>query len=300
MLVFVSLVTGVIDISRFLWVRTERPTPAIVSAPAHIQRPVHGVPELFDLIGRSGLWQIAPDAVIPPILIARFPPGLGRLPTGIRKKAFLHGLLPVALLIREELSRERGALGGILAKINLTDGLFDFSPETPWQAALNEAEQRFLADLVDKYQTNRIDELLHRVDIVPVSLILAQAALESAWGRSRFAVAGNNLFGMRTWKNPGLVPLARDEDKQHKVASFDSLLDSVRSYVLVLNRVPAYGAFRDLRATTSDPMRLAEGLGRFSERGDAYVSDLKEIIRQNDLQVFDGCRLGELGGQEGG
>jgi len=131
------------------------------------------------------------------------------------------------------------------------------------------------------------------VDAVPTSIILAQGALESSWGSSRFAREGNSVFGMWTWKSKGLVPARRDEGKTHKVRAYDNILDSVRAYHLNLNRLDPYDQFRQLRRQTDDPLILAEGLSLYSERGEEYVEEIRNIILANDLQKYDSCRLSD-------
>jgi Bax protein len=127
--------------------------------------------------------------------------------------------------------------------------------------------------------------------VVPVSLILGQGAIESSWGCSRFTRAGNNLFGIWTWGERGIVPANRDEGKNHKIKIYDTILDSVRNYVLTLNRLGAYRHLRELRRDSNDSMELAQGLLYYSERRDAYVEDVRRIISSNNLQRYDTISL---------
>jgi Bax protein len=139
-----------------------------------------------------------------------------------------------------------------------------------------------------------VDELLVRVDIIPISLALAQAANESAWGTSRFAREGNNIFGQWCFdEGCGLIPGRRARDASHEVRAFASVEASVRAYYRNLNTNPAYAYLRELRAQMRykdlplDPKVLAEGLMRYSERGRVYVAELQDIMRINDLQDRD-------------
>ncbi|MGC1507821.1 glucosaminidase domain-containing protein [Ketobacter sp.] len=135
------------------------------------------------------------------------------------------------------------------------------------------------------------EQLLIKVDALPASLVLAQGAMESAWGTSRFARDGNNYFGQWCFTSGcGLVPESRGEGKKHEVRVFESPMDSVISYMRNLNSHPAY---RDLRATRSTLRQqgdsyngcyLAGGLTHYSEKGDAYVESLKTLIRANKLE----------------
>jgi len=141
-----------------------------------------------------------------------------------------------------------------------------------------------------------IDELLYKLDIIPNGLALGQAAYESGYGTSRFAVEGNALFGQWTYGGKGLVPeQQRKELGDHRIASFDWPFDSVRGYFINLMSHPAYEDFRRLRAKLRaegkplTSLALADGLIRYSERGQEYVDTLKGIIRVNKLDIADGA-----------
>ena len=159
----------------------------------------------------------------------------------------------------------------------------------------------WLGRLADEYgaEPDRIDVLLSRVDAVPVSLALAQAANESGWGTSRFSLEGNAFFGQWTTAGGrGMVPRERPEGMTYKVRAFDRLIDSVHAYMLNLNTHRSYRKFRamrqDLREAGEplDGMMLAGALKSYSELGDEYVAMLRGIIRVNDLEAFDSARLG--------
>lgn len=142
-------------------------------------------------------------------------------------------------------------------------------------------------------------ELLARVDIVPPSLAITQAAIESGWGTSRFARLGNALFGEWTWdKNAsGMDPLSREAGKVHRIKTFDHLLESVISYMTNLNRHPAYQAFRDMRVdlrangTLPEGRELAKSLVSYSERGNQYVEDVVQIMDYNGFGALDDITL---------
>jgi Bax protein len=158
----------------------------------------------------------------------------------------------------------------------------------------------FVKGLSKTYRTTDANELLARVNPLPVSLILAQGALETAWGRSRFAREGNSIFGMWTWKAKGIVPLQREEGKTHRVKAYDSILDSVRAYQLTVNRLDQYEHLRSLRLDTDDSLVLAEGLTLYSQRGNEYVNDIKKVILSNNLQAYDSCTLKGFEGEPAG
>jgi Bax protein len=136
-----------------------------------------------------------------------------------------------------------------------------------------------------------LEELLLRVDVVPASLALAQAAKESGWGTSRFARRGHNLFGEWCYTpGCGLVPKRRDEGRRHQVERFASPEQSVASYLRNINTHESYQSFREERARlrlAGQPLsglRLADALGRYSERRRAYVREVKRMIVANDLE----------------
>lgn len=170
-------------------------------------------------------------------------------------------------------------------------------------SALSALEQETLDELALQYRlqgselptADLVDELMVRVDIIPVSLALAQAATESAWGTSRFAREGNNIFGQWCFdEGCGLVPGQRADDASHEVRAFASVEASIRAYFRNLNTNPNYAYLRELRAQMRlmdkplDSWALAQGLLRYSERGHVYISEIHDIIRINDLLSRDG------------
>lgn len=156
-------------------------------------------------------------------------------------------------------------------------------------------EYAFLYSLYDEFRMEVAEsdeavlaELLLRVDVIPETLVLMQAANESAWGTSRFAVEGYNFFGQWCFKEGcGLVPLGRDEGQYHEVAKFDSPLSSIKSYFYNLNTFHTYQPLRAIRAklrAEGKPVRgeaLAAGLGSYSERGEEYIAEISGMIRFN-------------------
>lgn len=146
----------------------------------------------------------------------------------------------------------------------------------------------------DEGLTAILDELLYKVDIIPAGLALGQAAYESGYGASRFAVEGNALFGQWTYGGKGLVPEQQRKNLgDHRIAAFDWPFDSVRGYFINLMSHPAYEDFRRLRAEARaegrpiTSMEMADGLIKYSERGQEYVDTLKGIIRVNHLDIAD-------------
>ena len=218
--------------------------------------------------------------------VAEQVPDFSALPTvSARKAAFFAFLLP-----RVEAENQR--IDGLRARLEALR-----NAEDPW----DETTERWLAELEEGYGLpspgagpDRLPRLLRRVDRIPPSLALAQAATESAWGTSRFAQEGRNFFGQWCYsRGCGLVPRLRPEGSEHEVRLFERSADSVVSYMHNLNSHPAHRSFRVLRAAARREGRplsgelLAPGLLRYSERRAAYVADLLAIMRFNRLNRFD-------------
>lgn len=219
---------------------------------------------------------------VPRLLLSRLPDDWGE--TGPARKAlFIRSVLPLVLEANRKLAADRRRLLDL----------------DRWQP-LPERERQWRDGLAHRFGVAAADraELLRRVDVVPPSLALAQAALESGWGRSRFARQGNALFGQWSWtRGSGLEPAAREPGASHEVRSFASLLQSVTAYMHTLNTHPAYAEFRArrgrLRAAGGaliGPL-LAATLGRYSIERDVYVAKLDLVIRANRLGEYDGARF---------
>jgi uncharacterized FlgJ-related protein len=248
--------------------------------------------EMIGLLKENDLWQMDEKGQVSPLLFASYPDNIEAFTTSIKKRVFFHGLLPVALTALNEVRNEKIALRAILAKFPKGSQQLTFSNDYgAWGRVLTIDEIEFVMMLARKYRTNSAVEMAKRVDLVPLSMIMAQGAIESSWATSRFANEGNNLFGIWTWSGKGLVPKDRDDGKGHKVAMYDSILDSVRAYILTLNRLPAYRDFREIRKRTMNPLKLADGLLNYSERRDIYVWEVKKFIQYNNLRQYDKCFL---------
>lgn len=230
------------------------------------------------------------DELVPRRYVASLPPDLDSLESSDERKAlFIKAVLPVVLRVNEDIVADRERLAAIAKRhargksVSLVDQI--------WLD-----EQFALYDV----ESGDVKELIDRVDIIPPSLAIAQAAEESGWGTSRFAREGNALFGQYTDPDgPGIMPLSRDAVGKYRIRSYDTLYETVRSYALNLNQHPAYEKFRDLRAELRasdgalDGHRLAGTLTRYSERGRDYVKTIRTIMRENALGHFDDVRLNE-------
>ena len=192
--------------------------------------------------------------------------------TVVRKEVFFNYLLPVIHKKNAEIVALRNAISN------------------------NELNDNQLNDLAKKYrvETPSKEELLKVIDILPPSLVLAQAANESDWGRSRFAKDFNNYFGIWCFtKGCGVIPKDRDEDATHEVASFNSLEDCIDYYVLNINRSYAYEDLRLMRKNQRESLQpitgtlLAQGLGNYAFPGDEYIESIQTLINFNQLERHD-------------
>lgn len=298
----VSVVTGIVSAFTLVMVFSLTDETGTVDTQAlllmdHVEAPpqppkIWTGEELKTMLRENDLWDIEVNDTIASVVINAFPANLESLPTADKKKIFLHALLPIALTANEEIDRERLRLFDILASSGALPGNFKLNdiPEG-WKAILSEDDQLWLASLEDRYNATDIKALKKRMRRIPVSLIMAQGAIESSWGTSRFAREGNNLFGIRTWGEEGLTPEDIGENSTYLVASYDSLLDSVKAYLLTLNSHRLYGTFRDLRLSSQDPVILSKGLIYYSEKRKEYVSQVNRIIKYNSLKKFDTIRM---------
>lgn len=199
-----------------------------------------------------------------------------------KKKAFFDFMRPAVV-------RQNNAL--LVTRIKLSQWLEQVSLELP----LSEEEYQTLAVLVKRYRVNKnasplsqLNELLVRVDVVPMPLVLVQAANESAWGTSRFSRIGLNFFGIWCFREGcGMVPGGRNTGAKHEVAAFRSLDQAVSRYFYNINSHNAYRVFRTIRVELRaqdqplNPEILATGLLPYSERGADYVIDITKMLRQN-------------------
>ena len=208
-------------------------------------------------------------------------------PTAARKARLINTLVPHIHSANLALLQDRRRLQSL--QVRLADG-----------NELGRRDRQWLARQRERYRINEehttgeaINVLRRRIDVIPADLALAQAALESAWGESRFSREGNNFFGQWCFTaGCGLVPLQRPRGARHEVAVFDSPLDSVTAYMRNLNSHPRYALLRQLRQQQrqqgEDPTgyALAAGLEGYSAIGKQYVRTVRGLIRSNDLPRF--------------
>lgn len=206
-----------------------------------------------------------------------------------RKAAFFGFLLPMVTEANREIEQERRRLERLAQRAQ--------------HGRMGRQERFWLQGLASRYgmalpeenpDAAFFDELLKRVDIIPPSLALAQAALESGWGTSRFARLGNNLFGVWCYTpGCGIVPQRRPPGATHEVKRYASPAESFADYMRNLNSNVAYARLRELRATqraNGEPVTgrvLADGLYRYSSEGWTYVGKVKNVIQSNRLHEYD-------------
>ena len=236
----------------------------------------------FDII-REG------RAVVPRLFVAAMPQDISRIRVPAHRKAiFFKTVLPLVLRVNDEILKDRRRLLSLRTKKSKYGNL-------------PAADRLWLAAIAERYKTSRynITELIHRCDIVPPSLALAQAAEESGWGTSRFVLEGNALFGQWTFaEENSLVPAERDLGRDHRIKAFTTLIDAVRAYARNLNTHRSYLHLRRERmvmrqqGTGLSGRKLTDTLTSYSERGAKYVQSIQSIISFNKLDSLDNARLG--------
>ena len=237
---------------------------------------------LFDDLGYN-LEGVRAGQKVKPIYLTKLPRDLKALgDTKKKRELFIKIVLPLILNENEKITLDRKKLFKILGKNFNTVG------ERVW------LKRRFKEyKIVDQ----DIGKLKIRMDIIPVSIALAQAANESGWGTSRFALEGNALFGQWTWSKKGLSPKNKDPDSNHKILQFQILKASVRAYKNNLNTHNAYQEFREERAKFRqknepiDGLSLVKYLKNYASIGEKYVKIIEDIIEKNSLTDFDQANL---------
>lgn len=205
-----------------------------------------------------------------------------------RKQAFIQALLPHIQEHNRRIAEQRERVQRLHDRLRKGRTLSE--PDRQW---LIELARRYRLPPPETLDTEWIRRLLRRVDVIPADLALAQAAMESAWGRSRFAREGNNYFGQWCFKaGCGLVPKRRPEGASYEVQVFDSPAGSVETYMRNLNSHPAYTRMRRIRAELRRQGRpltgaaLASGLDKYSALGATYGERLRSLIEHNELEQF--------------
>ena len=223
------------------------------------------------------------EKLVKPIYFTQFPRDLDNLKSvQLKKETFLKIVLPLVVAENEKILDDREKLKNLIDKKFTTD-----------------AEKQWLRQKLLEYKVKKSDlkELMIKMDMIPVSIALAQAAKESGWGTSRFALEGNAIFGQWTWDGQGIAPLKRDGDKNHKILKFPILRASVKAYKNNLNTHKSYLKFREKRKSLRSKnknitgLALTDTLKNYAQTGSEYTKILNQIITQNRLSDFEPVRL---------
>ena len=232
---------------------------------------------------KYNLNDVRKNKVVKPVSINLLPNEIKNIESSKkRKQLFIQIVLPLILEENERIKLDRKRLFVVLNKNNNT-----------------ESERKWLKNKFKQYGVVNRDlaTLKTRLDEIPVSLAIAQAAKETGWGTSRFALEGNALFGQWTWNDDGIKPAGVDDKAKHKIMRFNVLQASVRAYHRNLNTHSSYKEFREARAIQRDnesklnSLELVNYLDKYAETGKKYTKILKIIIQQNSLQDFDDAKL---------
>ena len=223
------------------------------------------------------------EKLVKPIYFTQFPRDLDNLQSvKLKKETFIKIVLPLIVAENEKIIDDREKLKTLIEKKFTTD-----------------TEKQWLRQKLLEYKVKKgdLEELLFRMDMIPVSIALAQAAKESGWGTSRFALEGNAIFGQWTWDGQGIAPLKRDGDKNHKILKFPILRASVKAYKNNLNTHKSYLKFREKRSQLRKKnkritgLALTDTLKNYAQTGSEYTKILNQIITQNRLSDFEPVRL---------
>ena len=232
---------------------------------------------------KYNLEDVRKTKIVRPVRLSLLPEEIKNIEnTRKRKSLFIQIVLPLILEENNRIKLDRKKLFNILNKNHNS-----------------ESEKRWLNRKFKQYGVLKKDlsTLKVRMDVVPTSLAIAQAAKETGWGTSRFAIEGNALFGQWTFSGEGIKPADTDSDQTHKVMKFKVLKASVRAYQRNLNTHGSYKKFRSARAKMRDneemldSLALADYLDKYAATGKEYTKVIKQIIKQNNLKDFDKVKL---------
>ncbi len=240
----------------------------------------------------TAVWYSPAESALPPVDFAHlsgpFPDDLRRLDAKSRKQRFIRVVHETAQHHTAHIYAQRSMLIQLALQLRIGRALSTL--ESEWLAAL---ARRY--DIPDWRATeDQLQRLIRRVDVVPASLLVAQAALESGWGTSRFARQANNLFGEWCFSEGcGVTPRARDDGASHEIRRFASISEAIESYLMNLNTHAAYRDFRRLRelqrlqARPLNGNTLASGLSQYSQEGEHYIEKVRRLMRANALHSLD-------------
>ncbi|WP_276366761.1 glucosaminidase domain-containing protein [Chryseolinea sp. H1M3-3] len=215
------------------------------------------------------------DSLVCPILYTNIT-GLEHLPLHQAKRKFISAILPSILVAKHEIHNRKTKVTALRDK-------------KIW----NNSDSAYYAEMKRKYNAKNIDDLLNRMVTLPNSVVLAQAAIETGWGESRFFVQASNLFGIWSF-NDQEARIAAGKNRNDKtifLRSYDDMSRSISDYFEVLARHNAYKGLRSAHQRTNDPYKLVTHLRNYSERKGWYTRQLRKVIRQNNLTRYDRYRI---------
>ncbi|WP_010665390.1 glucosaminidase domain-containing protein [Marinilabilia salmonicolor] len=233
-----------------------------------------GSPVIIAHINTSDSIVIHSDSLVKPVLYSKLP-DLSELAVKDRKKKFIHLMLPAVLLAQEKLAVERVQVEQLLKKKK--------------EQSFSQKDSIELNHFLEKFNAKNESDLLNRLHTHPTSIILAQAAIESGWGSSRFFKEASNAFGIWSYNSNEQRIVAGESRGEDAIflRSYDTLFDSVYDYLLVVARGHAYRDFRNVRRKSQNPYRLIWFLSNYSEKRLGYVASLRTIIEFNDFIQYD-------------
>ena len=229
------------------------------------------------------LKKVRREKLVKPIYFTQFPKDLDEITSiKLKKETFIKIVLPLVVAENQKILDDRRKFK-LISKKKMT----------------NEKEKLWLRQKFKEYKVTNgsVSELDKRMDIIPISIAIAQAAKESGWGTSRFALEGNAIFGQWTWNGSGIAPLDRSKTQNHKVLRFPILRASVKAYKNNLNTHKSYKEFRDKRNKLRSKSKSIEGiklihtLESYAQTGSEYTKVLAQMMEQNSLEEFENVRL---------
>lgn len=229
-----------------------------------------------EVVQLDSIDQIAPlrDSLVKPVLYTNIS-GLERLPLHETKRKFIAAILPSILVAKHEVH-------------NLKHKVSELAKKRLW----DKSDSTFYQEMKKTYNAKNIEDLISRLGTLPTSIVLAQAAIETGWGESRFFVQASNLFGIWSFDDKESRIAAGDRnEKTIFLRSYDDMSGSISDYFEVLAKHHAYRSLRKARLETSDPYTLVNHLKHYSERRTWYTRQLKKVIRQNNLTKYDRYRI---------
>ncbi len=221
------------------------------------------------------------DSVVIPVLYQKAP-NLADMDYKERMQKFIDMMIPSVLMAREKIIQQRYKVLEINARIR--------------SGKASVQDSMYLDEMKKLFKTNRVSDVLQRLHPHPVSIVLAQAAIESGWGTSRFFREANNIFGIWSYNsNEKRIKAGGSRgDTNVYLRKYDSLFESIYDYYLTIAKANAYKEFREARLYSDNPYRLIWHLSRYSEMRYEYVRSLRNVIEFNDLHSYDDYTLAKI------